>query len=124
MKRRISSLGEITETVYIELGDLSYDAQERLVDFVTDFCIDRQGNVRKGQGMVAPPNSKHEYDPEWVPSVRWGLDPNAWNAHSDYLELELPNPAENVEFYKKIRLAMHNEINRRLSVDLRKLVLE
>lgn len=123
MKRRVDSLGDIVETVYIEVGNISIDSIERLINHVIDFNVDSRGGIRKGQGLVAY-DDETEFNPEWVPRIRWGLNPNPWNAHSNYLEIELPNPADDMPLYTLVRTAMLAEIEKRLQVDLRKLSLD
>lgn len=118
MKRFIQP-GNIVETIFLEgVDELSHEVGEALLNHLTEFCIDMQGRVRKGLGIVNT-LPHHEDDPSYVPASSYGIDASPWNSHAEYLEIELPNPALEMEHYLKIREAFINEINARLQKDLR-----
>lgn len=120
MKRKIE-LGEIVETIFLHgFNSISSDNHDLLMNYICAFCIDREANVRKGQGLISTGESDY-YDPDYVPNVRYDINPCHWKAHSEYVEINLPNPAVNLEYYQKIRSAFIAEIEKRLTVDLRKL---
>lgn len=106
MKRSTSFSSVIVETVYLSGFDkLTTDNQERLFDHITDFKVDRYGKVTDLQFF----------------DFNYQVDRSPWNSHHAYVEVELPNPASDLEDYKKIRTVMMEEITRRLNIDLRKL---
>lgn len=121
MTRRSIELGYITETIYLNgLDSLSEKSFESLTTHLRDFCIDMKGRVRKGLGIVSP-SATEDDDLSFVPFERFKSTFSPWNAHSPYLEITLPNPAENFALYMKIRTAWIGEINTRLAVDIRTL---
>lgn len=107
-------LGDIEETVFYSSGDPDVDyeiLQQEETDLV-EFCIDPQGRVRRATGIV---NMGGEEDnPDYVPAVRYEIKHSAWNSHSQYVELCLPNPANNSLIYHLVRRAMLEEFQRRL----------
>lgn len=111
----IFKLGGIVETLYSNLGsEVEFALSEEEVDGLLNFCIDSKGVVRKGVGMVAM-SSDYEDHPEYVPSNRYDIKLSPWNSHSLYFEMELPNPAENFEYYTLIRTAMLTELTNRVN---------
>lgn len=120
MKRSIE-LGGIVETVFLNgFKAISSDNHDLLMNHICAFCIDRDGNVRKGHGLISTSESSY-FDPDYVPNVRFDINQSPWNSHSEYVEINLPNPAVNFEYYQKIRIAFIAEIEKRLKTDLRKL---
>jgi len=113
-------LGEIVETVFYSSGDREVDYEILLQDEhdMCDFCIDPQGRVRKSLGIVNTVKGEDD-NLDYVPSVRYGINPNPWNSHSAYVEMELPNPVNEVELYHLIRTAMIKEFTRRLKRQIR-----
>lgn len=111
-------IGGIEETVFYGTGDSDLDYEIICQDdnswYLTDFSIDPQGRVRKGTGIVNMVKGEDE-DMRFVPAVRYEVKHSAWNSHSQYIEMELPNPATEPELYKVIRTAMLAEFKRRYS---------
>lgn len=108
-------LGDIEETVSYSSGDsnVDYEILQQDETDLTDFCIDVKGRVRKATGIVNMVRGEDD-DERFVPAVRYEIKHSAWNSHSEYVELCLPNPADNVEMYHLIRTAMLAEFTRRL----------
>lgn len=108
-------LGDIEETLYYSSGDreVDYEILKQDETDLTDFCINPQGRVRKALGIVNMVKGEGD-NLDFVPSVRYEIKHSAWNSHSEYVEMCLPNPASNVELYHLIRTAMIKEFTRRL----------
>jgi len=123
MKYAITQYCNITETMILDkkrFNIISADNYTKLIDFVTDFCIDSNCAVRKALGMVAT-NSDTENNPDYVPVNYYQITASPWNSHIPYVEVELPNPAIENELYKRVRNAFIAEITMRLNVNLRSL---
>lgn len=109
-------LGEIVETIF---PVLSQDVEFALIEHdlamneIINFCIDSKGNVRRSLGLSAY-DEESEQNPNYVPRNSYNINTNPWNSHSVYFEIELPNPAEDFEFYTMIRNAMLTELKNRL----------
>lgn len=109
-------LGTIKETLFFRLP---LAKEERLLDDdelkyeLLNFCIDSKGDVRKGSGMVAYSETS-EWNPDYVPNVRYSASLSPWNSHDLYIELELPNPAEDMVFYQLVRKNFLAELGRRV----------
>jgi hypothetical protein len=107
-------LGEIVETVFPTLSD---DVKFALTDDemadIIGFCIDSKGNVRKGLGFTSM-SAETDDHPDYVPRNRYEMIWSPWNSHSLYLELQLPNPAEDIALYTLIRNAMLTELKIRI----------
>lgn len=108
-------LGDIQETVFYSSGDRDVDyeiLQQDETDLV-DFCIDVKGRVRRGVGICScGPHEDDNFD--YVPSVKYSIEHSAWNSHSQYIELDLPNPATDTLLYHLVRNAMLEEFGLRL----------
>lgn len=106
---------DIVETVFYSSGDLEVDyeiLQQDETDLV-DFCIDVKGRVRLATGICS--SGPHEDDNfDYVPSVKFSIEHSPWNSHSQYVEMDLPNPANNRTMYDLVRTAMIEEFSRRL----------
>lgn len=116
-KKSAFKLGEIEETVYPDISqEVEYEiiTNDEAVNSIIDFCIDSKGKVRKAVGIIAYDNESEE-NPDYVPRKSFSLKSSPWNSHSLYFELELPNPAEDFEYYQKIRNAMLAEMTIRLN---------
>lgn len=116
-KKENFSLGNIIETVFSNLdSDLEYSLTSNDDSFgeIIDFCIDSKGQVRKTLGMVAY-DEVSEIDPNYVPQNRYQIESAPWNSHSLYFEIELPNPAADLDYYLKIRSAMMAEFTSRFN---------
>jgi hypothetical protein len=107
-------LGDIEETMFYGSGDreVDYEIHQQGSNDLTDFCIDMQGRVRPGLGIVNM--GSEDNDLSLVPGDGYGIEQQPWNSHSNYVEMALPNPAENVELYHLVRKAMIDEFSRRL----------
>lgn len=108
-------LGDIQETVFYSSGDADVDHNILMQEDtdLTDFCIDVKGRVRRGVGICS--SGPHEDDNlDYVPSVKFSIEHSAWNSHSQYIELDLPNPAKSTLLYHLVRGAMMDEFSRRL----------
>lgn len=107
-------LGEIVETVFPNLSD---DVKFALTDDemadIISFCIDSKGNVRKSLGFTSM-SAETEDHPDYVPRNRYEMNWSPWNSHSLYLEIQLPNPAEDIALYTLIRTALLTELQKRL----------
>jgi hypothetical protein len=80
---------------------------------IIGFCIDSKGNVRKGLGFTSM-SAETDDHPDYVPRNRYEMIWSPWNSHSLYLELQLPNPAEDIALYTLIRNAMLTELKIRI----------
>lgn len=110
--------GNIVETIFIDgFGSLSRENWERLEDYITDFCIDMKGRVRRCHGIIDMSGSDNL---DMVPRSRYNITFSAWNSHQEYVEIEPPNPVDNPTYFKFIRDAWLAELNKRLQVDLRR----
>jgi hypothetical protein len=107
-------LGEIVETIFPKLGDVGLSLTDDEMADVISFCIDSKGNVRKSLGFTSM-SSETEDHPDYVPRNRYELNWSPWNSHILYLELQLPNPAEDVAFYTLVRTAMLTELKNRIN---------
>ena len=109
------SLGEILETVYPTLSDdVKFSFTDDEMADIVGFCIDSKGNVRKSLGFTSMSNETEDH-PDYVPRNRYEMNWSPWNSHSLYLELQLPNPAEDVALYTLIRTAMLTELKSRIA---------
>lgn len=110
-------LGDIEETLFYSSGenDVDYEMiqQDEHASYLIGFCIDVKGRVRESLGIVSS-GVLEDDNFDYVPSVRYEIEHSAWNSHSEYVEMNLPNPAVNVELYHLIRTAMIAEFTRRL----------
>lgn len=107
--------GEIVETLFYSSGsdDVDYEIIQQDETDLADFCIDVKGRVRRSGGIVSC--GVHEDDNfDYVPSVRYEIQHSAWNSHSQYVEMTLPNPATEPVLYVLIRNAMLDEFEHRL----------
>ena len=122
MNRSITLGSDISEDIFIEgLDNLSYESVDHIYEILTRFCVDTRGNVRKALGFVSYSHTdKREFDPEYVPCVRYEVSGCPWNSHGEYITITLPNPAIDFDYYKKIRDVFIKEIERRINIDLRK----
>lgn len=102
------ALGEIVETIFID-GDLD----EETFDHLINFSIDPKGRTRLSRGLVnmIPEN---EDNMNYVPSTRFEIEENVWNSHQQYVQITLPSPALDYEYYKMIRSAFLTEMQKRL----------
>lgn len=108
-------LGDIVERVYPKLSkDIEFTFTDDELNSMVNFSIDSKGSVRKGLGIVSM-MAETEFDPNYVPANRYSIDQSPWNSHSLYFEIELPNPAENFDYYVLVRTAMLNELTVRLN---------
>lgn len=113
MSKRKLKPGDITERIFLQgVNHLSSDVIDKLMDYVTSFCIDNEGRVRKSAGIIAAVGSD---DLNFVPRVRFDINCSPWNAHDYYVEIELPNPAVDFAHYQRIREAFVSEIKKRLT---------
>lgn len=120
MKRTIEP-GNITETIFLNgFRGLSPDSNEKLLNYLTDFCVDSNGNIRKSRGLISC-GGQQDNDFNYVPQNRYQSKASHWTSHCEYLEIELPNPATESALYVKIRAAFIAEIEKRLNIDLRKI---
>ena len=109
-------LGDIVETIFINgLDKLSTDSREKLYNHLTDFCVDKHGAIRLGSGIV----SSEDSNPNYVPSFRYKIRACHWTSHYDYVDIDLPNPANSIKEWSLIRGAFIKEIEKRLALDLR-----
>lgn len=100
-------LGGIVETIFFD------DMDEKLYDKMIDFSIDIKGRVRLSTGMVNM-DPREDDDMNYVPAKRFDISGHVWNSHQQYVEIELPNPALDIEYYKRIRQSFINEMHRRV----------
>jgi hypothetical protein len=116
--------GDIVETVFYKASDedLTHKiwCDDAVLATLTDFCIDRLGNVRKGKGIVNMMGEAEEFNPDFVPALRWSMSQAPWNSHDTYVEMYLPNPITSPALYAKIRSAMLTEFLTRLKAAERK----
>ena len=118
--RRTIEPGEIVETLNIEgLSTLSFDVYQALLYHLTDFSIDVNANVRLGRGIISM-GPANDSDFKYVPSERYEVNSSPWNSHQDFLEICLPNPAIDFEYYQTVRQVFITEINIRLMTDMRR----
>lgn len=107
--------GDIVETVFLQFNppelEHLFREDDGNMDELINFSVDEKGRIRLGQGIVDMSGSE---DLNFVPQVRWNLNPMPWNSHGTYVEIELPNP--NDALYYVVRPAMIGELKRRLSV--------
>ena len=107
-------LGEIVETVFPALSDdVKFALTDNEMADIVGFCIDSKGNVRKGLGFTSM-SAETDDHPDYVPRNRYEMSWSPWNSHSLYLELQLPNPAEDIALYTLIRNAMLTELKARI----------
>lgn len=106
-------LGEIVETIFPKLGDVGLALTDDEMADIISFCIDSKGNVRKSLGFTSM-SADTEDHPDYVPRNRYELNWSAWNSHILYLDIQLPNPAEDVAFYTLVRTAMLTELKNRI----------
>lgn len=107
--------GEIVETMFYSSGsdDVDFEILQQDETDLVDFCIDAKGRVRRSGGIVSC--GVHEDDNfDYVPSVRYEIQHSAWNSHSQYVEMTLPNPVTTPRLYYVIRTAMIAEFEHRL----------
>lgn len=106
----------ITERLFYSSGDpaVDFEVRDKEEGYLTNFCIDKKGKVRIATGIVNC-MSENEDDERFVPSHRYDINPNPWNAHAEYVEMELPNPVAEPAMFYKIRTAMLAEFKRRLN---------
>lgn len=110
----------ITERLFYSSGDpaVDFEVRDKEEGFLTNFCIDKTGKVRIALGIV---NSvaELENDESFVPQFRYEIQSHQWNAHSEYVELELPNPVTEPAMFYKIRTAMLAEFKQRLNQQIK-----
>lgn len=107
-------LGEIVETIYPILSDdVKFSLSDNEMADIVGFCIDSKGNVRKGLGFTSI-SAETDDHPDYVPRNRYEMNWSPWNSHSLYLEIQLPNPAEDIALYTLIRNAMLTELKIRI----------
>lgn len=107
-------LGEIVETVFPTLSDdVKFALTDNEMADIIGFCIDSKGNVRKGLGFTSM-SAETDDHPDYVPRNRYEMNWSPWNSHSLYLELQLPNPAEDIALYTLIRNSMLTELKVRI----------
>lgn len=122
MAKRKIEMGDITETIFISgLSNLSYDNAELLFGYLQNFCVDVKGRIRKSVGIVNSSSLEDDENMDFVPMVRYEIHCSPWNSHDDYVKIELPNPKTEPELYETVRNSFINEIETRLSVDVRTL---
>lgn len=110
-KLKIEPSEYIEETLFLT-GIFDLEDFDAAYDHLTDFCIDKAGRVRISGGIVAPFDQPDNMN--FVPVERFELRSAPWNSHQAYLEVDLPNPALNFEYYYKIRTIMLAELQRRI----------
>jgi hypothetical protein len=93
---------------------VDFEVRDKEEGFLTNFCIDKKGKVRLALGIVNC-IAELEDDENYVPQSRYEINSHAWNAHSEYIEMELPNPVTEPAMFHKIRAAMLAEFKRRLN---------
>lgn len=119
-KRRTISLGDIVETIFLEgLDPLTERAFDTLTSHITDFCVDTEGHVCKSVGFINV-GSSTLHNNDYVPRHRFDIRFGPWNAHNYYVEITLPNPAIDYDYYLLIRRAFIDELSSRLTINLRK----
>lgn len=108
--------GEIRETVFYGSGDedVDYEILQQDENDLTDFCIDEKGRVRKGTGIVNMMIGEDD-NLDYIPRVRYDISHSPWNSHSQYVVMEIPNPATEPVLYALVRNSMLAEFRRRLA---------
>lgn len=105
---------EIVETIHPILSDdVKFSLSDNELADIVGFCIDSKGNVRKGLGFTSM-SAETDDHPDYVPRNRYEMNWSPWNSHSLYLEIQLPNPAEDIALYTLIRNAMLTELKIRI----------
>lgn len=123
MSKKDFEFGNIEETIFI--NEISKDVVFEIFSdendgemILYDFCVDKYGKIRKGQGFVSI-NEEDYNDPKYVPANAFTINSSEWNAHSFYFTIDLPNPFVDMDYSQKIRTAFLDEVNRRYKIQKR-----
>lgn len=111
-KVKLTEFGDIVETIFLGVKDTS-EKSEKILNMLGDICIDKKGIVRKSNGIFAPLDDPDNSD--FAPSERYSSKSAPWTSHQDYIDIELPNPANDFAYYQTIRASFLIEINRILN---------
>lgn len=111
----IQSADTITEVLHIELpiqlateDHVIFSHTEDFYDALVDFCLDETGAVRLSTGMKAYSEAT-EINPSYVPSKAFSVE----YAPHEHIQIELPNPANDIKQYEFIRNVMITTLTQR-----------